>query len=166
MPTSNPLDILLEHDKWATRQILLTCEKLTPDQFARNFEIGPGSLQATLTHMIAAMATWTDTLAQRPNRPRIDQSGARYSPGQLLQLLDESTGELMAIANKHRLEETVTRTREGTEYSFTRGAVITHVATHGMHHRAQCLNMLKQLGVKPLPLSSVAEWTRSVDSTP
>ena len=28
-----------------------------------------------------------------------------------------------------------------------------------MHHRAQCLNMLRQLGVTPLPPSSVAEWT-------
>jgi uncharacterized damage-inducible protein DinB len=31
--------------------------------------------------------------------------------------------------------------------------------THGMHHRAQCLNMLRRLGVQPLPPSSVAEWT-------
>lgn len=163
MPTSNPLDILLEHDKWATRQILLACEKLTPDQFARKFEIGPGSLQATLTHMIAAMATWTDTLAERPQRPRVDQSGVRYSPAQLLEMFDETCAEFVAVANEHRVEQIVKRTREGTEYSFTRGAVITHVATHGMHHRAQCLNMLKQLGVKPLPLSSVAEWTRTVD---
>ena len=27
-----------------------------------------------------------------------------------------------------------------------------------MHDRAECLNMLRQLGVKPRPLSSVAEW--------
>jgi uncharacterized damage-inducible protein DinB len=37
------------------------------------------------------------------------------------------------------------------------------VATHGVHHRAQCLNMLRHLGVKPLPLSSVAEWSRTAD---
>jgi uncharacterized damage-inducible protein DinB len=28
-----------------------------------------------------------------------------------------------------------------------------------MHHRAQCLNMLRHLGVTPLPASSVTEWT-------
>jgi uncharacterized damage-inducible protein DinB len=27
-----------------------------------------------------------------------------------------------------------------------------------MHHRAQCLNMLRHLGVTPLPPSSVTEW--------
>jgi len=36
--------------------------------------------------------------------------------------------------------------------------VITHVTTHGMHHRAQCLNMLRHVGVNPLPQSSVLQW--------
>jgi uncharacterized damage-inducible protein DinB len=69
----------------------------------------------------------------------------------------------MAIARMHPLGQIVGRTRGEQEYFFTRGAVITHVTTHGMHHRAQCLNMLKHLGVSPLPLSSVAEWTRTAD---
>lgn len=160
MPASNPLDILLEHDKWATRLILQACEKLTADQFARRFEIGPGSLQATTTHMIAAMKTWTDTLAQRPPGPRVDQQGTRYTPAQLLSMHEESAAEFAAIAKKHPLDQIVKRTRDGKEFSFARGVVITHVATHGMHHRAQCLNMLKHLGVSPLPPSSVTEWSR------
>ncbi|MGA2231355.1 MAG: DinB family protein [Tepidisphaeraceae bacterium] len=161
MATSNPLDILLEHDQWATTQILHACEKLTADQFARKFEMGPGSLQATLTHMISAKKTWTDTLMERPLTARIDQTGAVYSLGQLLELHKESGDEFMLVARKHPLDEIVKRTREGKEFSFTRGVVIAQVTTHGMHHRAQCLNMLRHLGVKPLPMSSVAEWART-----
>ena len=163
MPTSNLLDIQLQHDQWATRQILSACEKLTADQFARKFDIGAGSLQAGITHMLAAMITWTDTLAQRPLRPRIDEGGAKYSAAQLHQMFDEFAAEFSAIAKSHPLDEIVKRTRGGKEYSFTRGAVITHVTTHGMHHRAQCLNMLRHLGVTPLPPSSVTEWARMVD---
>jgi len=51
----------------------------------------------------------------------------------------------------------------GKQYAFTRGAILAHVTTHGMHHRAQCLNMLRHIGVSPLPLSSVLEWMRTVD---
>src|SRR5476651_2017427 len=98
MPASNPLDILLEHDKWATKQILSACEKLTPEQFTRKFDIGPGSLQATLTHMIGAIRAWTDTMAQRAQRPRVETSSIPYTPAQLFQLLDESMGEFTAIA--------------------------------------------------------------------
>src|ERR1019366_1129907 len=164
MPSSNPLDILLEHDKWATKQILSACENLTPDQFARKFDIGPGSLQATITHIIGAIRAWTDTLAKQPPRPRVETSGIPYTPAQLHQLLDESMGEFTSLAKSHPLDEIVKRTREGKEYAFTRGVVITDVATPGMHHRAQCLNMLKHLGVSPLPPSSVTEWARFVES--
>jgi uncharacterized damage-inducible protein DinB len=56
----------------------------------------------------------------------------------------------------------VTRvTRAGQTIRLTRAAVFAQITTHGMHHRAQCLNMLRQLGVTPLPPSSVAEWTFS-----
>jgi uncharacterized damage-inducible protein DinB len=58
----------------------------------------------------------------------------------------------------------IRRTRDGRTISMMRSAVIAHVATHGMHHRAQCLNMLRQLGVKPLPPSSVAEWAWMVEA--
>ena len=44
-----------------------------------------------------------------------------------------------------------------------RGGVLTHVMTHGMHHRAQCLNMFRQLGVKGPP-SAVVEWMLMVDN--
>ena len=63
-------------------------------------------------------------------------------------------------SRRRPLGEPVTRrTRDGRTIRLTRGAVLAHVATHGAHHRAQCLNMLRQLGVSPLPPTSVAEWT-------
>ena len=37
MPTSNPTEILLAHDRWATRQILESCTKLTPEKFHQRF---------------------------------------------------------------------------------------------------------------------------------
>ncbi|HVT80033.1 MAG TPA: DinB family protein [Phycisphaerae bacterium] len=161
--TTNPIDILLAHDAWATQQILLACQPLTPEQFAHPFDMGPGSLQATLTHILGAMQTWTDTLAQRPLGARLDTGEQRYSAAELLPLLATISAQFAALARAHPLDETVKRTRNNQEFSFARAAVITHVATHGMHHRAQCLNMLKQLGVKPLPLSSIAEWSRTAD---
>jgi uncharacterized damage-inducible protein DinB len=157
------LDILLLHDDWATRQILAACEKLTPEQFARRFDIGPGSLQATITHMIAAINAWTDTLAVQTPRPRLDTSGVPYTPAQLLDLHIKAEAELSAIGKKHPTDEIVKRVRDGKEFTFTRGAVLTHITTHGMHHRAQCLNMLRHLGVSPLPPSSVTEWSRMAD---
>src|SRR4051794_22914946 len=160
MAESDVLQILLSHDRWATAQILDACGGLTDEQFHRPFEIGPGSLHDTLTHVIGAMRTWTDTLAGTEPRPRPEGDGQRRTADQLRSLLEESCRELEAEAGRRGLDETVTRRlRDGRTFHFTRGAVLAHVATHGMHHRAQCLNMLRHLGVTPLPPSSVTEWT-------
>jgi uncharacterized damage-inducible protein DinB len=167
MPESDPLQILLSHDRWATAQLLGACGKLTSDQFHRRFEMGPGSLHDTLTHVVAAMRAWTETLAGAEPRPRIDADGQRRTPEQLLALLEDAWRAFSAEAPRRPLEEMTTRhLRDGRTIQLTRGAIFMQVTTHGMHHRAQCLNMLRQMGVQPLPPSSVAEWTRLGETQP
>jgi uncharacterized damage-inducible protein DinB len=162
MPTSNIQEILLAHDSWATRQILEAFAKLTEDQFHQRFDMGPGSLHDTTTHILGAMRAWTQTLAAQEPGSRLEHGGRR-SPAELLVLLDQCAREFAAEAHRRPLDETASRVREGKTYHFTRGAILAHVATHGMHHRAQCLNMLRHLGVKPLPPSSVTEWSMMAD---
>ena len=101
-------------------------------------------------------------LAGREPRPRLE--GAERSADELLKLLDEITGDMAASAKVHPVDGLVSGTRGGKNYTFSRGGVLTHVTTHGMHHRAQCLNMLRHLGVQPLPPSSVLEWMLTADA--
>jgi uncharacterized damage-inducible protein DinB len=162
MPASNPFEILLDHDRWATGQIIRACMALTDEQFKRPFEMGPGSLHNTTRHIVGATQGWGDLLAGREPRPRLEQVGDRTA-AELLVLWDEVAGDFARSARGHPLDEQVSRDRGGKMYTFTRGGVITHVATHGMHHRAQCLNMLRQVGVDPLPPSSVLQWMLMVD---
>jgi uncharacterized damage-inducible protein DinB len=160
MPEGDVLQILLSHDRWATVQVLDACGGLPDEQFHRRFEIGPGSLHDTLTHVVGAIRTWTDTLAGAEPRPRPEGDGRRRTPGELRSMLEESSRELAAEAGRRPVGETVTRRlQDGRTLRFTRAAVLAHVATHGMHHRAQCLNMLRHLGGQSLPPSSVADWT-------
>jgi uncharacterized damage-inducible protein DinB len=161
MSTSNPLDVLLAHNLWANRQLLEACARLTPEQFHQRFEMGPGSLHDTTTHILGAMRGWGDMLAGREQRPRLE--GTRRTPAELLALLDGIAADIAASAAAHSLDGLVTGSRGGKSYTFARGGVLTHVTTHGMHHRAQCLNMLRHLGVTPLPPSAVVEWMLMVD---
>jgi uncharacterized damage-inducible protein DinB len=164
MPTSDPLTILLAHDQWATKQMLDACAKLTTEQFHQRFEMGCGSLHDNLTHMLSAMKAWTQTLSGQTPGPRMDMDGQSRSLQDLLSLQETIAAGFVAEAHRLPLDGVVTRTRDGRTMQFTRGAVLMQVTTHAMHHRAQCLNMLRQLGVKPLPLSSVAEWTWAADA--
>lgn len=164
--TPDTLDLLLRHNAWATREVLRACEKLDDAQWRRSFDIGPGSLHDTLTHIVGAMFRWADRIDGPPRalRPSIEDSTQR-TPAELLALLDEAAADLDASAARARqrgLEMAVDLTLGGTPYRFTLHAMLVHVTTHGMHHRAQCLNMLRRLAVPgvsdALPEIDALEW--------
>lgn len=153
--------------------MLDVCAGLTPGQFGTRFEMGPGSLHDTLTHLIAAQRRWADRLSAWPLRPSIDRP-PRGIPGpseyrersvaELIELFEPAAEDLAAIAQRLRspgglgLESTVELALDGTVYVMTRGAALVHVTVHGAHHRAQCLNMLRRLGVARLPELMVVDW--------
>jgi uncharacterized damage-inducible protein DinB len=70
---------------------------------------------------------------------------------ELIQLNDQASADFAsALAlSRHRLAEVRDWTFGGDTYRFTVAAAIIHVTNHGMHHRAQCMNMLRHLG-KPV----------------
>ena len=92
----------------------------------------------------------------------IDGVLARIGAGQGRPRLLPSRIELsrLACAPLRPPREKVNRhIRDRKTLHITRGAGRAKVTTHGMHYRAQPLNMLRQLGVQPLPRTSVTEWT-------
>ena len=161
MAQTDPAEILLIHHRWANDLLLDACAKLSDDQLDHEFEMGVGSLRKALTHVAGAIRGWGDLLAGREQRARLEEQ--RLSIDEIRALLDEVTTDFEQSARGHSHDEIVTGSRGGHSYSFTRGGVLTHVMAHAMHHRAQCLNMLRQLGVTELPPSSVVEWMRSAD---
>ncbi len=161
MAQTDPAEILLIHHRWANDQLLDACAKLTDEQLDQEFEMGVGSLRKALTHIAGAIRGWGDLLAGREQRPRLEETG--FSIQELRELFDEVTADFEASARNHPNDGIATGSRGGNSYSFTRGGVLTHVMTHAVHHRAQCLNMLRQLGVEDLPPSSVLEWMLMVD---
>ena len=160
MALSDAIELMLIHNDWANRQILEACRALTPEQFHRRFAMGPGSLHDTMTHVFEAMGIWSDNLAGRERRQWAKQLRA---VDELLVMQELTSAEFGALARAGGAADPISATRLGKTYVFPRAGIVTHVATHGMHHRAQCLNMLRQVGVEKLPPSSVVEWMRDKD---
>jgi uncharacterized damage-inducible protein DinB len=125
--------------------------------------MGPGSLHDTITHILGAMVFWENVLEDREIASWLEDNPQERSAAELLTLHDKISADFAAVAKKHPVDEFISRVYKGNAYTYTAGIVITHVTTHGMHHRAQCLNMLRRLGVNPLPLSDVTDWCWAVD---
>lgn len=153
-PPADPLELLLGHNAWALRQLLTLCQGLTPEQWHQPFPMGPGSLHNTFVHMVAAMRYWADRIIgpPRPVRPFLDHTPAR-PVAEVALLLDDAVADLQLAASSARargLDTVVPLTLGGVDYRFTLAAMLVHVTTHGMHHRAQVLNMLRQLALPQL----------------
>lgn len=184
--TSDPIEILIRSDAWGTRQILESCRGISHEQFNQKFDMGLGNLHLTLTHIISVMRRWTDRLAGRtpramlhtlPEFPKVGGEHKDRNVDELLALLNEAEQDLLIVADacKQTLHTTISLDWPGDDgkpktYTFTRGAVFVHLTTHGYHHRAQCLNMLRRLNVPgisdKLPEPSAVDWQSAIESPP
>jgi uncharacterized damage-inducible protein DinB len=154
--TSDPIEILLGHNRWANGEILRACGGLSEEEFHRRFDIGPGSLHDTMSHVVGAIFRWSDRIAGVPLRPSIEgRKGpgdaspmTRRTPAALVDLNAAACADFAATVAKVRpaFAEVRQWTLGGETHRFNVAAAVIHVTNHGMHHRAQCMNMLKRLG--------------------
>lgn len=158
------LNRLLGHNAWTTRQLVERARALAADQYVQRFDLGPGSVHDTLRHIISVMFGWADEIAGRSRRPSLgsDGEGPIRSVDELLELLDDAAKELQEtarlIVDQDTMDEMMSVTYEGRTWEFTRGTALAHVLTHGMHHRAQIFNMMRQLDVPVDIDGDVIEW--------
>lgn len=151
------LDRLLGHDAWTTRQLLEICNEFSDEQLDSDFDIGHRTLRATFEHIIQNMEIWSCLMAGEPICSKESDSISAMS-----KRLDEAAARIAKVARgvteRHGWDELWTDYLDEppTEKSF--GSSIAHVITHSMHHRAQILNMLRQLGVTKIPEGDVFSW--------
>ena len=151
------LDRLLGHDAWTTRRLLDHCLALNDEQLDRKFDIGPGTVRATLAHIIRNVEAWTDLMNGAPLRA----AGGNSIPD-LTARLDCAAADLAVrardVAARGAWDELWVDVLDDPPTEKTFGGAIAHVLTHGMHHRAQALYMLRRLGVEGLPEGDVLSW--------
>jgi uncharacterized damage-inducible protein DinB len=151
--------ILFQHNDWGREQLMAVADRLTDEQLDRPFEMGPGTLRKTLEHIFAAEWVW---LARWGGRSPTQGECPRNLPtmGDLLRVWRETATQREAFLNTLTdadLERDVDyRNTVGKPGRYQLGIMMLHVCTHGTHHRAQAINMLRQLGVTPPELDVTA----------
>lgn len=143
---------LLDFNRWGHDRILSAAAPLSDAQLDRPFEMGPGSLRATINHLYSAERIWLDRWKQiTPVRARPDATGIPVA--QLKKELTDLAAERdeflrpMTDAEMTRLR-TVTNLK-GDKTDCTLHDMLLHVCNHAIHHRAQAVNMIKRVGGQP-----------------
>ena len=156
----------LRHNTWATRRVIEACRRLPdPADFTRSFDIGLGSLQATIAHVIESMNFIAANLrGDRYEKPADFEDESRSIDG-LLRLLDVADRTLhdavFEYLDEHFTRDAVRWSPNGREYPAA--VVLAQAFDHGTHHRAQCVNMLRHSGVTDLPKTWPLAWASCED---
>lgn len=160
-PQMDLLDRLLGHDAWTTRQLIAIAATLPDEQLDREFDIGHRTVRATLVHIIVNVEVWSAMMAGEPvKRPGRAPRGPSMS--ELEARLDVAAARLArvarSIAARGAWDETWPDVLDDPPTAKSYGGAIAHVVTHGMHHRAQLLYMLRRIGMTELPEGDVLSW--------
>ena len=140
----------------ARRRLLDWVRPLTPDQYAREFPIGLNSLARTLTHIMSSEWYYIERMRQADVPPH-DQWAIRDEIPPSFPALEaawtEQAGQTRATLAAIRdwsteLEYQVTDD-SGCRLIINASPsdIFTQLVLHEVHHRAQAMNMLRQLGV-------------------
>jgi uncharacterized damage-inducible protein DinB len=155
------LDLLLDHDRWATRRLLDASSGLTEAQLDRQFDIGHRTLRATFGHMIFNVPFWTAFLAEQPpdGGYSADLQPDDRSLAALIDHHERFSAAFASVARRLRDEQRLVETyvdRYAVRKSF--GGTILMVVEHNEGHRTEVLHILERLGVPDLPEVDLGVW--------
>lgn len=164
-----PIRRLHAHRRWVNDNLRERATTLSDEQLDRPFQMGMGSLRATLNHLYAAEHVWLQALLGNPNAPRSDEIGFPTLAELVAAWADQ---EARWDAYLHGLtladlDQPVTRATvwQGKAMSFTtaRLDVLIHVCTHAQYTTAQAINMMRHVGVpaEALPQTMMITMSRA-----
>jgi uncharacterized damage-inducible protein DinB len=138
------LDRLLEHDRWATSQLLEMSGGLADAQLDQEFDIGHRTLRETYAHMIYNVASWTGLMI---GQPEVVFPASRSLPDLIAwdaRAYASFADFARRIRDEERFDETFTDAFAGP---LTFGGAILHVILHNEGHRTEAVHILTRLGV-------------------
>ena len=123
----------------------------------RTFDIGDMSLRETFEHLIGCMEGHTDFLIGRSRHEEYRDDDSVFGMLTRLTIVAKDFAEFaVRVDREDKADETATNAENGSGRSL--GAVIAHLITHSMHHRAQILYMMRTLGVQDVIEGDVLGW--------
>ena len=142
---------LFAHSDWARDKLMRIAKDLSDEALDRALEMGLGSLRATLHHLWAVERVWLDRWLEKP-APALADPERSLAVTELRERSCRTADERNRLLDQFDAEglgRRITYTNaKGEDWTYALGDMVLHVCNHGMHHRAQALNMLRHTGVK------------------
>ncbi|HEX2838857.1 MAG TPA: hypothetical protein VHN77_12115 [Phycisphaerales bacterium] len=153
MATVSSITFGIAHSVWALHRLLDCAEGLSADDIERDMGIGPGGVRENIAHTLEAMFFFADNFAGRAYLERDGFAERARTLAGLRGLLVEAERDLrgaMLGAGGFGGKQVVPWDTAAAG-SLPVEAAVAQTFDHAALHRTQCINMLKRLGVLPVP---------------
>ena len=141
---------LFAYDRWANRNVLDACRKLTAEQYVAEPVPGWSSVRSTISHIALATEFNLRTLAGDPDG-RLPTEADLATPDDVAQLLERAYlrfEELRPTLTPERLNTLLTLRRRAYTATLPPWAILRHIVNHSTYHRGQVASKLKRFGIE------------------
>ncbi|MBX3359353.1 MAG: DinB family protein [Phycisphaeraceae bacterium] len=145
---------LFRYSDWADTRVLECSQGVVDEGLDRVIGMGPGSLRRTLLHIHAGEATWLrrwmDGREGGVAEPKWPAESERVGIGALRERFTATwasrDGFLGSLAEGDLGRVQAYRDSKGGVFRATLSDMVLQACLHSHHHRAQAVNMLRQVG--------------------
>jgi len=151
--TKVDLSRLLDYTVWANRRIVRTAASLSVGDFKRDLGGSHGGVRGTLTHMLGAEWIWFERWKGVSPTAPLDESEFKdvLALRQRWKAIESHRAAWFeSLRERHVVEIVRYKGLDGRRFGAPLGQLIQHLVNHSSYHRGQVVNMLRQLGAKPV----------------
>jgi uncharacterized damage-inducible protein DinB len=148
----------MQHDIWATEQLIAHCRKLTPDQLELTTPGTYGTIKATLQHIVAADENYLIRLSGKllhENVFRVTDSASIHDIATHLGHVKDAVERLFAgptLDAEHLLTDTPSRPAGAPRFEMRTWVPASQLINHGVDHRSHVNTILAAHGLETVDL--------------
>jgi len=156
--SADTLRLHLDYTAWASRRLLDTVAKLSPEDLARDFNTSDKTVPDTLVHVFAADRVWLGRIQGNPPANFISPEDRRLSALQQEwpALQERWKAWAVPLTDQDVQAKFAYRDLKGNSWEQPLWQILLHVVNHGTHHRGQVSGFLRAMGHNPPALDLIA----------
>lgn len=145
---SKTLAEALRYNAWANRALYEACRALTDEQLDTHLGGTSGSVRELLLHIAGGQQTFVLRTKGRQHEGELERESDWPGFDKLIEIINDTSEELIAIAEELEYNEEVDLPYGGKSYRFPRRFFLVHAIAHGAEHRTEVKVALGHIGVE------------------
>lgn len=139
---------IFAYNKWANLELFNACRNLSDGQLDYYLPGASGPLRELLIHLVGGQQSQILRTQGRQQEDELTRESEWPGMELLLQLVEQTSDELIAIANGMEGDVDVDLPYYGKVYRFPKSFFLLHALTHGVEHRTEIKVILKHFGIQ------------------